>query len=280
MKKHFILLKCHKTTGLKYLCYHYGTHDSYHSYLGSGVYWKCHLNKHGRDIFTEIIAECSSREEARDIGLKYSIDYDIVKSNEYANLMVEDARSSFSEDGTCNKERIKKSHESRAVRRKTIGLTDAEIENHKRLANLSKNTSKTLKYYDSLERRKSRYKESNYTEKEQKRIESERARKKLKKFTEREIDGFKKSSQKMSNVTMKERIGDPDWQHPKSKQYHLFVNDSFYCFIESVSCLINNHKLSWTIINNLRSGNHHRIKRQSNTKHLFKKDDILILLPV
>ena len=83
----YLYVKTHNKTGLKYL----GKTESKdpHKYPGSGVYWKSHLNKHGYDYSTEIIRECQSKEELKEWGLYYTNLWDVVKSNEWANLKEE-----------------------------------------------------------------------------------------------------------------------------------------------------------------------------------------------
>jgi len=83
-----LLIKTHKITGLKYLCQ--TEREDYIGYIGSGFYWKRHLKKHGRQLLiTEIIGEYQTREELKEAGLHYSELWDIVKSEEWANLIPE-----------------------------------------------------------------------------------------------------------------------------------------------------------------------------------------------
>lgn len=90
MKKHYILLKIHNTTGLKYLCKHVTQYESTcYSYPGSGVYWKRHLEKHGNDVSTEILKACNTLAEAKEVGEYYSTLWNVVESTEFANLVTE-----------------------------------------------------------------------------------------------------------------------------------------------------------------------------------------------
>lgn len=82
-----LYVKTHRTTGLKY--FGFTTAKDPHKYTGSGTYWKLHLNKHGYDYTTEIIKECQSKDELKEWGLYYSNLWDIVKSNDWANLKEE-----------------------------------------------------------------------------------------------------------------------------------------------------------------------------------------------
>lgn len=87
MTIYYLMVKTHKITGLKYLCQ--TKRKDPHSYLGSGVYWRKHLNKHGKTISTEIICECQTKAEIKERGLYFSELWDIVESKDWANLMPE-----------------------------------------------------------------------------------------------------------------------------------------------------------------------------------------------
>jgi hypothetical protein len=82
-----LYVKTHNSTGLKYLGFTTSTDP--HTYKGSGVYWKLHLEKHGYDCTTEIIRECQSKEELKEWGLYYTNLWNIVESNKWANLKEE-----------------------------------------------------------------------------------------------------------------------------------------------------------------------------------------------
>lgn len=84
-----LYVKTHNATGLKY----FGKTklEDVHSYTGSGVYWKRHLNVHGRDYTTEIVAQFSENqvEELKTFATQFSIRNNIVKSKEWANFTIE-----------------------------------------------------------------------------------------------------------------------------------------------------------------------------------------------
>jgi hypothetical protein len=82
-----LLKKTHLITGLKYLCI--TKRDDYDIYKGSGVYWRNHLKKYGSDIETELLYETDSLEDLERISLDYSALWDIVESDEWANLIPE-----------------------------------------------------------------------------------------------------------------------------------------------------------------------------------------------
>lgn len=82
-----LMIKTHKVTGLKYLCI--TKRQNYKKYLGSGTYWKNHLEKHGRDIETQLIFSTEDYRIFVDKCNHYSMLYDVVFSKEWANLVPE-----------------------------------------------------------------------------------------------------------------------------------------------------------------------------------------------
>ena len=81
------MLKTHNVSGIKYLC-KTSNRDPF-TYCGSGKIWKRHLKKYGKDIRTEILAECKTIKELRQKGLYYSKLWDVVNNKEFANLIPE-----------------------------------------------------------------------------------------------------------------------------------------------------------------------------------------------
>jgi hypothetical protein len=86
-KPTYLYIKQHSITGLKY----FGkTTRNPLKYKGSGSYWKLHIKKHGikfvetiwYKLFTDI-------DELSKYALQFSIDNNIIDSNEYANLIYE-----------------------------------------------------------------------------------------------------------------------------------------------------------------------------------------------
>lgn len=82
----YLYVKTHNVTGLKYLGKTTG--DPF-TYKGSGKYWKRHIKKHGYDVTTEIIFQTNDKEEFKRFSTEYSIKYNIVESQEWANLTLE-----------------------------------------------------------------------------------------------------------------------------------------------------------------------------------------------
>ena len=99
MTIYYLYVKTHKITGLKYLGYT-GKADPY-KYLGSGEYWLKHLSTHGKEVTTEILHECQSKDEVKERGLYYSSLWNVVTSRDehgkkiWANLKPEEG------DGGC-----------------------------------------------------------------------------------------------------------------------------------------------------------------------------------
>lgn len=89
----YLYKKTHNVTGLKYLGKTISNNP--HKYKGSGDYWIPHIKKHGYDVTTEILKECSSKEELKYWGLYYSELWDIVNDRDgngnkiWANLKPE-----------------------------------------------------------------------------------------------------------------------------------------------------------------------------------------------
>lgn len=125
-KKYFLLLKTHNETKLKYLCKHFGTKESCFIYPGSGLRWRAHLRKHGYNILTEILFETDNLEELKLKGIEFSTTLNVVESNEFANLVVE--------DGTGGHEAMKnplvreKARQTMLKRHQEQGLSQKEIE--------------------------------------------------------------------------------------------------------------------------------------------------------
>lgn len=84
--KYKLMIKQHVETGLKYLCYTKKTGIEFENYKGSGLVWKRHLKKHGDNITTEIIYETDDYEQFKDYALTKSIEFNIIESNNWANL--------------------------------------------------------------------------------------------------------------------------------------------------------------------------------------------------
>jgi hypothetical protein len=82
-----LMIKTHNVTGLKYLCI--TKREKCEEYLGSGTYWLKHLEKYGNSINTEILFQSDDYEVFVDKCNYYSMLYDVVSSEEWANLVPE-----------------------------------------------------------------------------------------------------------------------------------------------------------------------------------------------
>lgn len=82
----YLYVKTHRVTGLKYLGK--TTRDPF-SYTGSGKRWLNHLGAHGNDCDTQILLASSSKEDIRETGIFFSSLWNIVESDEWANLIPE-----------------------------------------------------------------------------------------------------------------------------------------------------------------------------------------------
>lgn len=96
----YLYVKTHNLTNLKYLGQ--TTSSDPHRYTGSGIYWKSHLKKHGSDYRTEILRICETKEEVKEWGLFYSKLWNVVESEDWANLKVEQG------DGGRQSEEVRK----------------------------------------------------------------------------------------------------------------------------------------------------------------------------
>lgn len=84
------MIKTHNLTGLKYLCYTRSSGAYYDNYKGSGKIWKRHIKKYGDDIKTELLFETDDFQKFKDYAIETSIKLDIVNSNDWANLKIEE----------------------------------------------------------------------------------------------------------------------------------------------------------------------------------------------
>lgn len=86
----YLLIKEHNVTGLKYLCKHEAkSFKDCIRYCGSGTYWKRHIKKHGKDLKTTCLFVSENKNDFSKYALLKSLEFDIVKSKEWANLTEE-----------------------------------------------------------------------------------------------------------------------------------------------------------------------------------------------
>jgi len=83
----YLYVKTHTITGLKYLGQTKKADP--HKYRGSGKRWLNHLGVHGNHYITEILKECEHTAMVQFWGQYYSDLWNIVESDEWANLKPE-----------------------------------------------------------------------------------------------------------------------------------------------------------------------------------------------
>lgn len=83
---YYLYVKTHIKTNLKYLGY---TKRDPYKYKGSGIRWLNHVNKHGYDVWTNIIFQTELKKEITLKGKEYSLLWNVVESNDWANLTIE-----------------------------------------------------------------------------------------------------------------------------------------------------------------------------------------------
>lgn len=81
------MLKEHCHTQMKYLCV--TAKKNYNGYCGSGLFWKRHLQKHGKHFKTTLLFSSDNEEEFNAQCLYYSELFDVVKNPDFANLIPE-----------------------------------------------------------------------------------------------------------------------------------------------------------------------------------------------
>jgi len=308
-KKHYLLLKQHEITGLKYLCYHFGEKLSCFKYNGSGLLWKKHIAKYGKNIHTIILKESDDRMVISEEGKKYSTMWNIVESDEFANLIIEDANIDTSRFRT-HTAKIKRAN-SIKERIAKYGLSDAEkIARIKGVAAM--NTPENRK--KGKDNFRNRLKMRLFTDKELNRAANKRERIVTIGFTEKELASFARQSEKQKGKTIQERTNNPnyvdprkgkkfneiyskDYQHPRknkklkdikgddyiypiSKPFKLLVNGIFYDIYLNESEFINKTNASSLFLYKLKKVYTHTTKRQSNSKHCFKHGDVIEYIPL
>lgn len=150
MTIYYLCVKTHKVTGLKYLCQ--TKQKDPHKYYGSGLYWKTHLNKYGKQIDTEIIKECVSVEELRHWGIYYSNLWNIVESDAWANLIPESGVSAILTADTYVK--IAETKKKNGTENSSPAINDKRISTRKKNGTLNVNSDTSIqKTLDIKERR-------------------------------------------------------------------------------------------------------------------------------
>jgi hypothetical protein len=87
MTTYSLYVKTHQVTGLKYLGQ--TSKSDPHKYTGSGKYWLRHIKQHGKNWDTKILLESQNKKDINKLGAYYSNLWNVVESNEWANLKPE-----------------------------------------------------------------------------------------------------------------------------------------------------------------------------------------------
>jgi hypothetical protein len=87
-KPTYLYVKQHNITGLKY--FGKTVKSDPEKYKGSGKVWLRHINKHSNDVSTLWFKLFTDKENIVEYATKFSIDNDIVRSPDWANLKIED----------------------------------------------------------------------------------------------------------------------------------------------------------------------------------------------
>lgn len=134
----YLYIKTHRITGMRY----FGkTKDDPYKYKGSGKYWKRHISTHGYDCETEIIRECQTNSEVAEWGKYYSALWNIVESDNWANLKPEGGDGG---ETPGSSKRMSEMRKGKAPWNKGIPQT-SEMKELNRLAHLGKVTSEHTK---------------------------------------------------------------------------------------------------------------------------------------
>lgn len=113
-------LKTHIKTNLKYLGQ---TTQNPSKYKGSGLYWSTHLEKHGNHVITEILLKTNDKNHIEILGKFYSEIWNVVKSDDFANLIVESGSGGSRKGRTVSpttREKLRKANIGKRMSLKTI----------------------------------------------------------------------------------------------------------------------------------------------------------------
>lgn len=100
---YYLYIKTHNKTGLRYLGQ--TKRKDFHKYTGSGIRWLNHLNKHGFDYTTHILLATEDKDELKETGKFFSNLFNIVESNDWANLKPEEGDGG--QDSSVQNKRVK-----------------------------------------------------------------------------------------------------------------------------------------------------------------------------
>jgi hypothetical protein len=96
-----LLVMEHNITGLKYFC-KTTLLDRVRRYKGSGTRWTNHLKVHGTDVKVGLLGFYVEEERCRNAAKQFSVENNIVESDEWANLVEETGMMGASMKGERN----------------------------------------------------------------------------------------------------------------------------------------------------------------------------------
>jgi hypothetical protein len=99
----YLYIKTHNVTGLQY--FGKTVRDPF-KYKGSGKKWCHHLAVHGEDISTDIYGVYSNLEDCSRDALEFSHLYNIVESDDWANLIPENGHNQNPNTRYCKATRL------------------------------------------------------------------------------------------------------------------------------------------------------------------------------
>ena len=136
-KPTYLYIKQHSKTGLKYFGRYTRSRvkDSVEMYRGSGTYWKNHIKLHGKQ-HVETLWYCAflNQEEMTQFALMCSELWNIVESDEWANLMPEDGINGSPSDRIVSEEtklRMSISQTNRVVTKEQRESISKKLTGHK-----------------------------------------------------------------------------------------------------------------------------------------------------
>ena len=253
MREHIVRLVEHNVTNLKYISYHFGTPKSSKSYLGSGSYWMSHLQKHGKDVTITTLFTTTNKEEAMKFGVKISQELDIVNSDEFANLVVEDCGST------------------------AIQMQDKEVRARAAVSMKAtwRDPNKNQKLLESRKKRGERYARKEFTLKELEGHKKISAQQKGKTMQERLGDpsyvdprkGISKPSPRKGKKMPK------DWVNIQAKPFVITSQSGEKVYKKEEEWLAEGN--NYPTLAKLKKNGCHKIKRMKNTRHQYKDGETI-----
>lgn len=83
-----LLVMKHNVTGLQYFC-KTSRLDELCYYKGSGIHWKRHMKKHGRDVSVGVLGIYYDEQRCAEAAKNFSETHDVAASDKWANLIAE-----------------------------------------------------------------------------------------------------------------------------------------------------------------------------------------------